>query len=235
MLTVAQQQVQLTGTTPRPWSATFASPDALADAAARLRTGSRRWYWRIDDIAAFTATALWTYLTLPLLLTEPDVRTEIRPPSHAHPDWDRIDLEFPRRITTHCHRQTIHVDQDGRIRRHDYTATAFGQWAHAAQLLDSYKSFDGLLVATHRRVHPRLPAGHIATWPTLVSIDIHHVTAAQHQAILGGRRDYSPATGGFRRQTVAGGQRRYRMNVLLPRPCPLRTGVSVVLDDGVEH
>lgn len=165
-VTVAQQQVQLTGTTPRPWSGTFASPDALADAVARLRTGSRRWYWRMDDIAAFAATALWAYLALPLLLAEPDVRTEVRPPSHAHSDWDRIDLDFPHRIATHCRRQTIHVDQDGRIRRHDYTATAFGQWAHAAQLLDGYRSFDGLLVATHRRVHPRLPAGHIAAWPT---------------------------------------------------------------------
>jgi hypothetical protein len=81
---------------------------------------------------------------------------------------------------------TIHVDQDGLIRRHDYTATAFGQWVRAAQLLDGYKSFDGLLVATHRRVHPRLPARHIAAWPTLVSIDIHHVAAAQRQTVLDG-------------------------------------------------
>lgn len=147
-LTVTQQQVQLTGTTPRPWSAAFADPNALADAVARLRTGSRRWYWRIDDIAAFAATALCTYIAFPLLLVESDVRTEIRPPSHAHPDGDRIDVEFPRRITTHCSRQTIHVDQDGLIRRHDYTATAFGQWVRAAQLLDGYKSFDGLLVAS---------------------------------------------------------------------------------------
>ena len=69
--------------------------------------------------------------------------------------------------------QTIHVDAEGLIRRHDYTASAFGNWARAAQLITSYKSLDGIPIGTSRRVTARVI--HPLPVPTLVWIEIHSV------------------------------------------------------------
>ena len=71
-------------------------------------------------------------------------------------------------------RQTIWIDDDGLVRRHDYTALAFGRWATASQHLDGYRSFDGLQVATRRRVVPRL-VGVRMPGPRLVWIEIDEV------------------------------------------------------------
>ena len=175
VLTPARQRAQLTGSFPRPWKVTFADSPALASALARLRTGPRRVRWSTDDVAAFAAAAISTYVSLPFLLTEPDVQVCRREPDSRHPDWDRVDVVLPARIPTHCQRQTLYIDGSGHIRRHDYTALAFGPWARAAQLLDGYAEFDGLVMATKRVVHLRLPGGASPAWPTLVWIKIHDI------------------------------------------------------------
>ena len=181
-LSVTAQRIKLTGTHPRPWHAEFDNADTLAAHLRRLATGTRRLRWNITDLAAFTAAALWTYLTLPVTLTRPDVQIRVRPNTDHARDQRTLDIQFPDTIATHCPHQTIHIDADRRIVQHDYTALAFGPWARAGQLIDRYAWFDGLLIGTRRRVRPRLPAGHTAPWPTLVRIDIHQVTAGHRTA-----------------------------------------------------
>ena len=120
--------------------------------------------WTDQDVAAFAAAALWTYVSLPFVLPQLDV-TEHR---------NRLIVDFPPTTRTHSPRQVLHIGRDGLIVRHDYTALAFGRWAHASQHLDDYRCFDGFHVATRRRVRPR-------TWPhrpELVWIDVHAMTVA---------------------------------------------------------
>lgn len=119
--------------------------------------------WTTDDIAAFTAAALWTYVSLPYVLPSFDIDVDEQ--------GQRIQVVIPDTIRTHSPEQTIHINRSGLIERHDYTALAFGRLASATQLLSDYIDVDGLLLATRRRVHPRI-------WPNrrrplLVWIDIH--------------------------------------------------------------
>lgn len=117
--------------------------------------------WTNDDIAAFTAAALWTYVSLPYLL----------PSFDSSEEGSRVRVTVPGTLRTHSPVQTLHTDPTGLIERHDYTALAFGRLAAAAQSLSHYTDVDGLLLATRRRVRPRF-------WPhrrrpLLVWIDIH--------------------------------------------------------------
>lgn len=119
--------------------------------------------WSTADIAAFAAAALWTYVAVPFLLPELDVEERDR----------RLIVRFPPKLRTHCRRQVLHVDERGLIWRHDYTARDFGRWARASQRVGDYREFDGVMVATRRRVYPRL-------WPhrpLLVWIDVHAAAA----------------------------------------------------------
>lgn len=132
--------------TPR-WSYRF---DPIPEPAGLL--------WSTAHIAAFAATALWTYVTIPFLLPRLDVE------EHS----DRLVVRFPPVLRTHSPTQVLHIDDRGLIRRHDYTALDFGRLAKATQAVDEYRQVDGLMVATRRRVRPR-------TWPgrpLLVWIDI---------------------------------------------------------------
>src|SRR5688572_33340567 len=67
-LSPIRQQVTLTGNSPRPWTLSVADSDELKARLVTLRSGSRRLRWQPEDLGAFAAAALWTYLTLPLLL-----------------------------------------------------------------------------------------------------------------------------------------------------------------------
>lgn len=117
----------------------------------------------------FAAAALWTYLTMPLLVTTaPDLqrlsdRGIVR----------RLRVRLPSHVAGHAPDQTLHVAEDGLIVRHDYTATAFGSWARAAQRVHGYRTLGGIPVATQRVVTPHMGPRRPA--PVLVWIEVHAV------------------------------------------------------------
>lgn len=171
-LSPVRQQITLTGATPRTWLLNVANSDELKSRLAGLRSGSRRFRWQPEDVGAFAAAAIWTYLTLPLLLDHAER-------VHCPPDGEglrRLRIKLPPMIAGHGSDQTLHIGPDGLIRRHDYTATAFGTWARAAQVVTSYQLFDGVPIGTTRSVTPRLRRPLPA--PTLVWIQIHSVRLA---------------------------------------------------------
>ena len=171
---VHQQSVRLAGRRPEPWEYRADSGTDLARDLDRLRWPSRLLRWDVADIAVFAAMAMWTYLSVPFLVAEPGAQLELLRPQRG---LRRLRVRFPPGIVTHCAIQVLHVDDDGLIRRHDYTARAVGRWARATQTLDEYRSFGGLQIATRRRVTPRL-AGWSVPGPTLVWIDIDEVRPA---------------------------------------------------------
>ena len=170
--------VVLRGSSPRPWHVRFseAGGNPLVEHLALLRRGRRRLAWSVADVAAFAGTALWTYVHVPFVLADPDVQVEAMGPwREAGETWQRLAVTFAEGTPTHCRRQSLYVDGAGLVRRHDYTALAFGRWARAAQYLSEYRTFAGLSLATRRRVYPRLPGGRRAPAPRLVWIDVHGV------------------------------------------------------------
>lgn len=163
----------LTGSSPEAWVHPIrASGDLLWDLTALHHFATFR-RWRVADVATFTASALWTYVFLPVVLADPRTRVRVRDRRGA--GLRPVRLRFPHDVATHSSHQTVWIDDAGLIRRHDYTALAFGRWATASQRLDAYHTFDGLEVATSRRVVPEL-LGVRLPGPQLVWIEIDEVT-----------------------------------------------------------
>jgi hypothetical protein len=114
--------------------------------------------WDALDAAYFAGYAWWNYLSTPILLTHDGVTiTEGDTWPEAGEQWRRLDVRFPAGIHTHSHRQTFYIDPAGLIRRHDYTASPVGRWAHAAHYYSDHRRVAGLVFPTRRRVHPRGP------------------------------------------------------------------------------
>jgi hypothetical protein len=138
----------------------------------RSRSGRRRRLrWDSLDVLHFAGYALWNYMSLPFLLARPGFETRELP-------GRRLEALFPPEIPTHSRRQVFHLDSEGRIARHDYTAEVFGRWARAAHHSLEYERHEGLVIAVRRRVVPRGPRDVAVPGPTLVSIAIDRVEAA---------------------------------------------------------
>ena len=131
----------------------------------------RRLRWDDLDLLYFVGYAVWNYLAFPFMLEERGVRVEERP-------GRVLAVCFPDGFPTHSSMQRFHFDERHRLVRHDYTALVFGTWARGAHLSGGHREFDGLLVPTHRRVHPRLPCGRVAPGPVIVSLDVLSVRAS---------------------------------------------------------
>lgn len=166
------QRITLTGATPRPWSVQVAGSEELRSRLADLRSGSRRLRWQPEDLGAFAAAAIWSYLTLPLLVLHAERVRRLPDAGGAR----RLRITLPATLAGHGRVQTLHVGGDSLIHRHDYTATAFGAWARATQEITRYQTFDGVPVGTTRKVTPRL--GLPLPGPTLVWIQIHSVAVS---------------------------------------------------------
>ena len=121
-LSPARQEVVLRGQRPRPWTLAIRDSRELATRLHDLRRGARRVRWGPEDLAAFAAGALWTYLMMPLLLARAE-RVD-RLPDHG--GRRRIQVVLPPEIAGHGRAQTLHIGPTALIERHDYTASAIG-------------------------------------------------------------------------------------------------------------
>lgn len=157
---------------------TLEGPDASivetkADAGS-FRGPRRLLRWSHADVLRFASLAIWTYASVPFVLARDDVETEVLDPWSEQPSesWHRVAVRFPDHLHTHSAQQVLYFDEQLRLRRHDYTAEAFGRWAKASHYCTSHRSFSGLLVPTRRRVYPRKRNNHPRGWPLLVRIDV---------------------------------------------------------------
>lgn len=124
----------------------------------------------------FGGYAIWTYLTVPFILTQPGfVVTEIDPWTENGQTWRRLQVVFPERIASHCTEQTLYVDGDGLIRRHDYNAQVVGG-IPSALYLNGHKDFGGIIFSTLRQVFARQPDNHPATETVLVNLEFDSYT-----------------------------------------------------------
>jgi hypothetical protein len=161
---IGYPSVSLAGRYPQPWQ--YRSGERPG------RSSTWRGRWSLDQVAEFTAGALWTYVNAPLLAFLDGVTVDVPHPGRDH-ETRALRLTLPRGLGVHGPNHTLLVGDHGLIQSHHYVATAFGRWALAAQSVDDTQSFDGLLIGTRRRVTPRLSPTRGTPGPTLVSIRLH--------------------------------------------------------------
>lgn len=161
---IGHPHVSLAGRYPHPWQYRLGEHPR--------RSTAWRGRWSLDQVAEFTAGALWTYVNSPLLAFLDGVTVAVPHPQRHH-ETRALRLTLPAGLGVHGPNHTLLIDEHGLIQSHHYVATAFGRRALAAQSVDDNQPFDGLLIGTRRRVTPRLSPTRGTPGPTLVSIRLH--------------------------------------------------------------
>jgi hypothetical protein len=136
-------------------------------------------WWDRLDILYFGTYAMWTYISTPFVFARDGYElAELDPWEERGERWRRLAVRFPDDVHTHCREQVFHIDANGLIRRHDYTAEPLSSRANAAHYCFDHQSFDGLVMPTRRRVYPRKRGGGRRAHPLLVWIDVPTATIA---------------------------------------------------------
>jgi hypothetical protein len=152
-----------------------------ADPQAELRSLRRRLWWDDLDVLYFGASSLWTYMAAPFILGQTGFDAEALEPWLERGEvWRRLSVTFPPEIHTHSRHQVFYIGEDGLIRRHDYTAREFGDWAKSAHYWFDHHQFDGLIVPRRRRVLPRRADGRARSHPLFVWINVDDVSPLHH-------------------------------------------------------
>jgi hypothetical protein len=144
--------------------------ESAREACAHLR---HKLWWDRLDILYFATQALWTYISTPFVFERDgyEVR-ELEPWSEHGELFRRLAVRFPAYVHTHSREQVFYIDESGLIRRHDYTADPISKLAKAAHYCMDHQSFDGLTIATRRRVYPRKADNTPRARPLLVWIEM---------------------------------------------------------------
>ncbi|GLK85562.1 hypothetical protein [Ancylobacter defluvii] len=131
--------------------------------------------WTELQLAYFAGCAMWTYLNMPFVLAWPGVETEeLEPWQTEDGDWRRLAVRFPASIATHSAVQTLYLDGDGLLKRHDYDVEIAGN-TPGAHLISDYEEVSGIKFPTKRRIFARQPDGSFGRDPLVVSIDLSNI------------------------------------------------------------
>ena len=150
--------------------------DRRTHARSAFRGLRRQFYWDSLDFIYFAGYATWNYLLTPFLFLRDGFSFEPLAPLPGMPgSWAGLRVLFPDDIPTHSRKQDFYFDEERYLRRLDYTAEVIGGWAHAAHICEDYRDFNGLKVATRRRVRPLLFGSNPLPAPILVALDIHDI------------------------------------------------------------
>ena len=131
--------------------------------------------WEQFQAAYFISYGMWNYMTEPFMLTYPGIQAqEIEPWEEDGERWRRLQVRFPRTITTHSREQVFYFDDSGMQHRLDYAPEVNGN-SLVAQYQYDPKTFDGIVVPTRRVVHRRSEAGVADMSTSAILIEIHDV------------------------------------------------------------
>jgi hypothetical protein len=147
----------------------------LAPARASFKGHLRPTPWDALHLGYFLGYANWNYFTTPFLFTYPGViAKEIEPWHEAGQTWRRLHVRFPSSIATHNPEQVFYFDSMGLQRRMDYITEVLGSTL-VGHYSGHYRSFDGLLVATRRRIFRRNPDNTVNLNMPSITLDIRNV------------------------------------------------------------
>jgi hypothetical protein len=146
------------------------------DPAASFAGLTRQSPWDEFQVAYFAGEANWNYFAAPFIFARPDFAAEETAPWHEDGQvWRRLLVTYPDTIVAHARQQTYYFDDDGLLRRLDYTVGVLGG-GPAVHYPSEYREFDGIMVPTRRRVYVRNPDGSAVRDSVSVAIDITNVT-----------------------------------------------------------
>jgi hypothetical protein len=149
--------------------------ETLAPARAGFKGMLRNSDWNALHLGYFLGYACWNYFTTPFLFASPGVGVrELEPWHEAGQTWRRLAVRFPPAVATHNPEQVFYFDASGVQRRMDYVVEVNGSTL-VGHYTSRYKSFDGLLVATRRRVFRRNPDNTVNLNLPSITLDIHDV------------------------------------------------------------
>jgi hypothetical protein len=135
-----------------------AQRSTIIDPDGRL---SRRIIWDDLDLLYFFGYALWNYAVTPYLFLWPDF--ECREGESWYEQngscWRTLHVRYPPSFPTHSREQVYYFDERKLLRRLDYTAYTFCEFARGAHFCHAHREFDGLIFPTHRVVYPRRASG----------------------------------------------------------------------------
>jgi hypothetical protein len=164
-------------TTWEPYRQTLETADGMIvaerrDPAASFDGLTRQSPWDDLQVAYFAAEANWNYFVAPFLLVRADFAVEEGEPWKEDGQvWRRLDVTFPPSIVANSRRQTYYFDDEGLLRRHDYSVDILGG-GPAVHYPSEYREFDGIMVPTRRRVYVRRPDGTPARESVSIAIDV---------------------------------------------------------------
>ena len=123
----------------------------------------------------FCSYALWGYLTMPFVYTYPGFEAREVEPWHENGErWRVLEATFPEGYAAHTRTQYSCFGEDGLLSRHLYTVDVLGGSQGANYAFD-YRSVDGVMVPTRRRVFGYDRNRHKVPEPVLVSIDLSDI------------------------------------------------------------
>jgi hypothetical protein len=128
------------------------------DATGRV---PRRLFWNDLDVLSFLGYSLWNYTVIPyvFLWSGFECREGQASRQQDGSSWQTLRVRYPAGFPTHSREQTFYFDQRSLLRRIDYTADVFGPFARGAHMCEAHRTFDGLVVPTHRVVYARRASG----------------------------------------------------------------------------
>jgi hypothetical protein len=133
--------------------------------------------WSRLQLAYFAGYAMWTYFNAPFNFAEPGYKViELETWEENGEIFRRLEVTFPENIATHSTVQTFYIDQNGLIKRHDYSVDVLGG-STAAHYLSDYVEVQGIMIPAKRRVYVRNDDNTaLLDGPLLVSVDLSEIT-----------------------------------------------------------
>jgi hypothetical protein len=128
--------------------------------------------WTAPQMLYFIGYSLWMYLTLPYSFLMEGVKCEEAEPWVEDGEtWRALKVTYPASYPSHSTEQIHYFDDNGLMRRQDYTVDV-RQNLGAAHYIYDHRTFDGFVFPTRRRIYSRGPDGAPLRDRLLISADL---------------------------------------------------------------
>jgi len=128
--------------------------------------------WDHLHLAHYCGGLIWSYLTTPFVLAEPDVECEELESMKVHGQrWRRLKVLYPARLATHAREHTLYFDRQGLVRRLD-TSAVHADGTQIAHIFAGHQRYSGILVPTMSRVLTIEASGALVDKPPLLDVEI---------------------------------------------------------------
>jgi hypothetical protein len=127
--------------------------------------------WSKSQLIYFLGYSVWMYFTLPFTFLKEGIKCEDAEPWIENGAiWRGLKVTYPDSYPSHSTEQIHYFDDNGFMRRQDYTVDVRQDLKIAHYLYDDHK-FDGFVFPTKRRICLRGPDGQPLWDRTLISAD----------------------------------------------------------------